>query len=529
LIPWFTDYEFPWNSADGTPLYVIAHGDYWRSSGDKDFLRTNWDSIVRAYRFSAATDTDGNQLIENSTKTKFGHGWVEGGALYPPHEEIYMQGLWIEGSRSLAEMADVMGDSALASQARANAERTRAAMERTYWLSDRGFYAFATKLPNEKPPEAEPGPNLAVRQARLNELSSMRIFDEDTVLPAVPLWFQTMTTERAQSEIDHLGSGQMMTDWGARLISNQSRLYDPLSYHYGSVWPLFTGWASMGAYRYGRPHVGYQALMASSLLTYTSALGYVTELLSGDFNAPFGRSSHHQIWSEAMVITPAMRGLMGIEVSAGGKDVRFAPQLPANWKQVETANVAAGDYRFDFKLTRESGRLTVKIKRRGTANASSGNNSPARITVAPAFPLDARVRTVSVQGRATKFASESMGDIQRAEITFAANQEIIEVVYRYDEGTDVFRNPEIPSPGAQSKGLRILRSRADQNALHLILEGIGGSTYPLEIYTPRQLGEVGGATIEASRTSSRLFVTFSGPPDTYVRRELTIPLRRYKR
>ncbi len=34
LIPWFTDYEFPWNSADGTPLYVIAHGDYWRASGE---------------------------------------------------------------------------------------------------------------------------------------------------------------------------------------------------------------------------------------------------------------------------------------------------------------------------------------------------------------------------------------------------------------------------------------------------------------------------------------------------------------
>ena len=114
LIPWFTDYEFPWNSADGTPLYVIVHGDYWRASGDKDFLKTNWDSIVKAYRFSAATDTDGNQLIENSTKTKFGHGWVEGGALYPPHEEIYMQGIWIEASRSLAEMAAVVGDSELA-------------------------------------------------------------------------------------------------------------------------------------------------------------------------------------------------------------------------------------------------------------------------------------------------------------------------------------------------------------------------------------------------------------------------------
>src|SRR6185369_7445512 len=101
-----------------------------------------------------------------------------------------------------------------------------------------------------------------------------------------------------QSEIDHLGSGAMATDWGARIISNRSLLYDPLAYHYGSVWPLFTGWVSVGSYRYGRPHVGYQALMANSLLTSANALGYVTELLSGDFATPFGRSSHVQTWSE---------------------------------------------------------------------------------------------------------------------------------------------------------------------------------------------------------------------------------------
>ncbi|MGH9904394.1 MAG: amylo-alpha-1,6-glucosidase, partial [Pyrinomonadaceae bacterium] len=531
LIPWFTDYEFPWNSADGTPLYVIGHGDYWRVSGDKDFLAKNWESIVKAYRFSAASDTDGNQLIENSTKTKFGHGWVEGGALYPPHEEIYMQGIWIEASRLLAEMATVVGDSELALQARANAERTRAAMEQAYWLSDRGFYAFATKLPAEKPPEAEPGPNLAVRQGRLNELSSKRIYDEDTVLPAVPLWFATMTEERAQSEIDHLGSGQMMTDWGARIISNQSRLYDPLSYHYGSVWPLFTGWASMGAYRYGRAHVGYQALLANAVLTYTSALGYVTELLSGDFNAPFGRSSHHQIWSEAMVITPAMRGLFGIEVSAGGKHLRFAPQLPANWNQVEALNVSAGKTNFDFKLDRGSGRLTVTIKRRReSAGAPAGQVSAIDLTIAPAFPLDARVRSVKVQGRTAQFATKRIGDIQRAEVSIDGSQENIEVVYNYVEGTDVFIDQEIPAPGAPSKGLRILRSRADQNALHLVLEGIGGQSYPLHVRTPHQLGQVSGASVETdAKSATRLLVGFDGPTDTYVRRELTIPLRRRRR
>ena len=133
------------------------------------------------------------------------------------------------------------------------------------------------------------------------------------------------------------------------------------------------------------------------------------------------------------------------------------------------------------------------------------------------------------RGARLKFATKSIGDIQRAEVTFDANQENIEVVYRYDEGTDVFINQEIPCPGAQSKGLRILRSRADQNALHLMLEGIGGSTYALEVNTPHQLGEVAGATIEPGPNLSRLFVAFTGPVNTYVRRELTIPLRRKKK
>ena len=203
----------------------------------------------------------------------------------------------------------------------------------------------------------------AVKRA-WTQLSQSGLIDEDTVLPAVALWWRVLDDERAQSEIDHIGSGAMATDWGARIISNRSQLYDPLSYHYGSVWPLFTGWAAMGAYRYGRPHVGYQALMANALLTYEGALGYVTELLSGDFNAAFGRSSHHQVWSEAMVVTPALRGLLGVEISAGGRGLSFAPQFPANWDRVAVRNVAAGDARYDLSLERTAGQESVKIVRR---------------------------------------------------------------------------------------------------------------------------------------------------------------------
>ncbi|HJQ67508.1 MAG TPA: GH116 family glycosyl hydrolase [Blastocatellia bacterium] len=518
LIPWFKDYPYPWASADATPLYVIAHADYWRASGDADFIKKNWDSIVKAYRFSAATDTDRNGLIEN---TGVGHGWVEGGALYPPHEEIYLQGAWIEAARAVAELGDLMNDRKIAAEARASAERTRSAVEQTYWLPGKGFYAFATNRPQTTPRLAEPGPNRERRQSRMDALGRSRLIDEDTVLPAVPLWWRLLDDERAQSEIDHIGSGAIATDWGSRIISSRSQLYDPLSYHYGSVWPLFTGWAAMGAYRYGRPHVGYQALMANVLLTYDGALGYVTELLSGDLNAAFGRSSHHQVWSEAMVVTPALRGLFGIEMSAGGRALSFAPQLPANWDRVAVRNVAARDARYDLSLERTAGRESIKIVRRGPANSTA----VMRMTVAPAFPLDARIDRVVVNGRAAQFRIVRLGDVQRAEVIVEAATDMTQVDYFYDEGTEVYIEPQALVPGASNQGLRILRSRADQNALRLTVEGLGGRAYQLRVRSPRRLGEASGVRkVEAGGRDDELLVSFDGPADSYVRRDLSIPL-----
>lgn len=524
LIAWFKDYPYAWASADATPLYVIAHADYWRASGDLSFIKQNWDSIVRAYRFSAQTDTDGNGLIEN---INFGHGWVEGGALYPPREEIYLQGLWVEALKSLAELADATGDKTIAANARTASDRARAVIEKTYWMADRGFYAFATNLPRTSPRAAEPGPNRDLRQSRMEALDRARLIDEDTVLPAVPLWWGTLDESRAQSEIDHLGGGAMATDWGARIISNRSQLYDPLSYHYGSVWPLFTGWAAMGAYRYGRPHVGYQALMANALLTYGGALGFVTELLSGDFNSAFGRSSHHQIWSEAMVVTPTVRGLLGIEVRDGGKVLSFAPQLPANWDRVAARTVNAGDASYDLALERGEGRETVSVIRRDqdTVGNRGVRGGAARIIIAPAFPPDAQVRSVTVNGRRAKFEMKREGDIQRAIVRVDGETARNEIVYSYDEGTEVYVELEAPRPGASNQGLRVLRSSADAKGLHLVLEGLGGRSYQLGARSRHRLGEAGGVKIiESANRDTKLLVSFEGASDAYVRRELTIPL-----
>ena len=324
-----------------------------------------------------------------------------------------MQGVWIEASKNMAEMADAMNDKTLAEKCRTNAAKTKAAMEKTYWLNDKGFYAYATQIPRKEPVKAEPGPNLERRQKRLNELQTATLYDEDTVLPAVPMWWKTLDDANAQKEIDHLASAKISTDWGARIIANDSQLYDPLSYHYGSVWGLFTGWQSVAAYNYGRPHVGYQALTANANLTYANALGYVTELLSGDFNAPFGRSSHHQVWSEAMVISPVMRGMFGIEVSNAGKTLKFAPQIPANWNDLDVKNIRAGDSQIDFALKRGGGKMTISVNRK--------SGTLANIILSPSFPLDAVVKNVTANGKKIAFQMKISGDVQQAEVKFEFN------------------------------------------------------------------------------------------------------------
>jgi hypothetical protein len=105
-----------------------------------------------------------------------------------------------------------------------------------------------------------------------------------------------------------------------------------MSYHQGSVWPLFTGWAALAEYRGGQPLAGYQLLMENANLTWAQDLGADTELLSGDFYVPFGRSTSHQLWSSAMVIIPTLRGLFGISIDAQSKTITANPHLPAEWE-----------------------------------------------------------------------------------------------------------------------------------------------------------------------------------------------------
>ncbi len=455
LVPWFKDFPYPWASADSTPLYIIAHADYWRATGDTAYIRRAWASLVMAYRYMLSTDADSNGLVEN---TAAGHGWVEGGRLFPAHEEIYLQGLWVEALRSMAAMAQAADEPGLAAECRKRAEDVRAHIEKTYWLEESGgYYAFATQQ----------GGGLT---------------REITVLPAVPMWWRVLEEGRGRRMLEQLAAAGIHTDWGTRILTRASPKYDGTSYHYGSVWPLFTGWAAMAAFRYGRADLGYTLLMENAHLTFSGALGAVTELLSGDYFVPVGRSSHHQLWSSAMVAAPALRGLLGVEVDLPSRTLRLEPHLPPAWNGAKVRNVPFGEARPDIEYAQTATRLTATVRGEKLSGHVVLNGREAALA-SPAT-------TVSVD----------LPSAPQAWVEFAP-----------------------PEASESSRGLRLVRSEAAGDTLSVTLEGRAGGAYRFLVFSPRKVVDAGPAhVVELQEVRAVLEVEFPGSGGDFVRQVVTV-------
>src|SRR5437763_11742829 len=287
------------------------------------FLHTHWEYTWRPYTFLRST-WDAKHHPQNSG---VGHGWVEGGPLLPVKTELYQSGLGVEALRCLADMARIADQSVSSKELDDEAEHQRKGLDQDFWSEQTDTYAFALDQQNNR-------------------------VEIPSVLTTVPMWFGLLDPAHAQLNINSLAGPDHTTDWGMRILSAEDARYNPSGYHFGSVWPLFTGWASVAEYRYHRPIEGYASLRANSLLALDGSLGHVTEVLSGTYYEGLGTASPHQIWSSAMVISPLVRGMLGLSVDENKKTVRLAPHLPAGWKHFALHHLSACGGRYDVSFQR---------------------------------------------------------------------------------------------------------------------------------------------------------------------------------
>ncbi len=319
-------YEYA--AADATPLYLLAMQDYVRATGDLPYLRENWQSLQRAYQFERTHDSDGDGVYDNSQGT----GWVEDWPAGQPHQELYLAALDRDATFAMAQLARWMNDTTLAESAAQTAAKI-AQRVAEYRTAD-GLYAFSK--------------------------NTDATFDKTrTVYPSVAFWGTANGLPEGQSSLAAWAGHSFETDWGTRAVSEDDAVYDPISYHRGSVWPLFTGWTAMAEYRAGHPMAGWQALQHNLQLTWVQDPGAVTELLSGRFYQPPGRSSTHQLWSSAMTLAPALRGLFGVEPDASHHLLILHPHLPPSWDHASLEHVRVGTTMYTLRFERKARALSV--------------------------------------------------------------------------------------------------------------------------------------------------------------------------
>lgn len=214
-------WDFPYyGSVDSTPLFIILAGKYIKQTGDKTFLLKLWDNIVRAYSWIRNFgDLDGDGYLEYERKNPHGlfhQGWKDGVEnhlrIKPPVALVEVQGYLYSAYQSLTFLTKELGENEISAEALEGSEVLKKNFNVDFWVEEEKYFALALdgQKKQKKVVTSNPGHLLftgIVAQDKVEQVVS-RLFERD-------LW----------------------TSYGIRTHSSEDPIFDPYSYHKGSVWP----------------------------------------------------------------------------------------------------------------------------------------------------------------------------------------------------------------------------------------------------------------------------------------------------
>ncbi len=475
FVPWFQSMPYAYASADATPLYIVAMNDYVQHSGDSAFAEEKWGNLWRAYQFIVATyDKDGLPRNEG-----VGHGWVEGGPLLPLKTEFYQAGVVVEALRSLATLAHLAGKNDVAASLQDEYARKRTLLDQAFWVQEKQRYAYAVSANGQQ-------------------------LDIPSALAAVPMWFGLLDESKARSMISELDEPEIQTAWGMRIIPANNPKYQPAGYHNGTVWPLFTGWASVGEYRYHEALPAWANLRSNALLTFDGSLGHVAEVLSGTYYQTLATGSPHQIWSSAMVISPLLTGMFGLNTNAPDRHVTLAPHVPAEWNTFAIRHVQAGPCILDLHFRRTSEAIALEIGR----TAGSG----CTLDFAPAVSLRAQIANVEMAGHSVPFHLQGNDIDQHVAVHVNLREPTQTLVIRLRNDFGISQSSELPSLGSTTSGLRVMDEAWSEGRelLTLHVASAAAGTYELGLHSSSQLTSVDGAElVRLDKNDAKLKIAIS--------------------
>lgn len=342
-----------YGSADATPLFVILAGRYFERTGDLDFIRSLWPNIESALNWiDTYGDLDGDGFVEYERGTANGlrnQGWKDSddsvfhrdGALAEgPIALCEVQSYVYEAKQFAASMATALGNvvtaETLATQASLLRERFRSA----FWCEEMSTYALA--LDGEKRP-------CCVRTSN----------------PGHALYNGIVDSPHAGDVMKDLMSADLYSGWGVRTVATTERLFNPMSYHNGSVWPHDNALIALGLARYGFKAEVVRLMTGMFEASTFMELHRLPELFCGFARATVENPILYpvacvpQAWSSATALG-LLDACLGLSFDVKNSQIHVRrPMLPKFLDEVHVRNLTVGESTVDLLFRRHDHDVSV--------------------------------------------------------------------------------------------------------------------------------------------------------------------------
>ena len=328
-------------TVDATPLFVIALYDYYKWSGDKNFVRYLYDNMVRALGWCMNADRDGDGLIEHGPEGfLIDTQWMD--SYFRGKSGVDVQAVFGHAFKCGAEIASEFGDDDLAEACMRRYSELKSLIVERYWDESHGFL-YDTIQPDGT------------------------LKKDMTVNAVIPVFFDIIEPDKAESILKWMESDDFTTPWGVRTRARSDPEYDGKSYQKGGVWPFVTGWVAYSEFSHENFKEGFLKTYQMTEMQKFSKL-YFKEVMSGDVPPePSGEEDPAgcfvQAWSATIYLYTIVRGFLGVTPHAP-KSVTICPYLTKDWN-ISVKRLAVGESLLSFELELDGTDVVASIKNEG--------------------------------------------------------------------------------------------------------------------------------------------------------------------
>ncbi len=391
------DPDLDWTTVHNDPVeitcwLILQHANYYRYTGDIEPIRRHWEYLKRCL-YGQLVDEKGepfhtvNYLWRKpgpNTMYRFPHHgdetWIYPGFevmntdVFPepcdhPHWHDYSaDSTWefVVSAEVMADLARKLGETDEAKKLEQIAKDSRAALERDYWMPDKGFYAPAMNmhsLDSHQPPFA---------MVNFNALWIGYLDPEDP--KAISNVVETMS---------YTMNPNYVTD-----VTETLRVY------VGMQPGMFLYNLAAIDHPYGEP-----ALKA--LMEVASPSGEYTEKHVTDPNSYRSEFRGHRIrpWEGGINMDAVFYYLTGLKPDMGNGRIALCPRLPFGWKEMSVTGQRLGDGLLDLTVTDNNGSRTCKIKWTGSKPITAGFKISLPKSKISSVKIDGKTAKVSPKDR----------------------------------------------------------------------------------------------------------------------------------